>query len=199
MTKGRTEAFSDGVIAILITIMVLELKVPEQAGWAALRPTISVLLKYALSYVFLGIYWNNHHHLFHLVTNVTAGMLWANLHLLFWLSLVPFVTSWMAQNPSDPLATALYGVVLLLAAIAWTILQNTIIAAQGPSSPLAAAVGDDAKGRTSALLYLIAIPLAFVHRWIADGIYVLVALVWLVPDRRIEAKLKATSGPHMEH
>jgi uncharacterized membrane protein len=198
MTKGRTEAFSDGVIAILITIMVLDLKVPESTGWHALRPTIPVLLKYALSYVFLGIYWNNHHHLFHLVTKITGGMLWANLHLLFWLSLVPFVTSWMAQNPSDPLATSLYGVVLLLAAIAWTILQNTIISAQGPSSPLAAAVGDDAKGRTSTLLYVIAIPLAFVHRWIADGIYVLVALLWLVPDRRIEATLNAISGSHTE-
>ena len=192
MTKSRTEAFSDGVIAILITIMVLELKVPEGAGWAALKPTIGVLLKYMLSYVFLGIYWNNHHHLFHLVTRVTGSILWANLHLLFWLSLVPFVTSWMAQNPSDSLPTAIYGAVLLLAAIAWTSLQHVIIAAQGPSSPLAAAVGDDAKGRLSAFLYVIAIPLAFMHRWIADAIYVLVALMWLVPDRRIEAQAKET-------
>ncbi len=192
MTKSRTEAFSDGVIAILITIMVLELKVPEGAGWSALRPTIAVLLKYALSYVFLGIYWNNHHHLFHLVTRVTGGVLWANLHLLFWLSLVPFVTSWMSQNPSDPLPTAAYGAVLLLAAIAWTLLQHIIIVAQGPSSVLAAAVGDDTKGRLSALLYVIAIPLAFLHRWLADAVYVIVALMWLVPDRRIEAHVTET-------
>jgi uncharacterized membrane protein len=192
MTKTRTEAFSDGVIAILITIMVLELHVPEGTGWEALRPTIPVLLKYVLSYVFLGIYWNNHHHLFHLVKHVTGGMLWANLHLLFWLSLVPFVTSWMAQNPSDPLATAVYGAVLLAAAIAWTILQSLIIREQGPESPLADAVGNDLKGWTSAALYVVAIPLAFVHRWIADAIYVFVALMWLVPDRRIEAKVKQT-------
>jgi len=199
MTKGRTEAFSDGVIAILITIMVLDLKVPEGSGWHSLRPMIAVLLKYALSYVFLGIYWNNHHHMFHLVTRVTGGILWANLHLLFWLSLVPFVTSWMAEHPEDALPTALYGVVLLLAAIAWTILQTVIVKTQGSGSTLAAALGDDTKGRMSALLYVLAIALAFVHRWIADGIYLTVALMWLVPDRRFEAAVSDPSKPHTAH
>jgi len=190
MTKSRVEAFSDGVIAILITIMVLELKVPEHASLDALRPLIPVLLSYVLSFIYLGIYWNNHHHMFHMVRQVTGGMLWANLHLLFWLSLVPFVTGWMGQNQFDSLPTAAYGVVMLLAAIAWTILQHVIIRAQGPDSPLADAVGSDTKGRLSALLYVAAIPLAFVHRWIADGIFAFVALMWLVPDRRIESRLR---------
>jgi uncharacterized membrane protein len=190
MTKGRIEAFSDGVIAILITIMVLELHAPEHTGVEALRPLVPVFLSYVLSFIFLGIYWNNHHHMFHLVKHVTGAMLWANLHLLFWLSLVPFATAWMGQNHFDSLPTAMYGAVLLMAAIAWTILQNVIIKAQGPSSPLAAAVGDDAKGRLSAFLYVAAIPLAFVHEWIADVIYVAVALIWLVPDRRIESQAK---------
>ena len=190
MTKSRVEAFSDGVIAILITIMVLELKVPEHANLDALRPLIPVLLSYVLSFIYLGIYWNNHHHMFHMVRQVTGGMLWANLHLLFWLSLVPFVTGWMGQNQFDSLPTAAYGVVMLLAAIAWTILQHVIIRAQGPDSPLADAVGSDTKGRLSALLYVAAIPLAFVHRWIADGIFAFVALMWLVPDRRIESRLR---------
>jgi len=190
MTKSRVEAFSDGVIAILITIMVLELKVPEHANLDALRPLIPVFLSYVLSFIYLGIYWNNHHHMFHMVRQVTGGMLWANLHLLFWLSLVPFVTGWMGQNQFDSLPTAAYGVVMLLAAIAWTILQHVIIRAQGPDSPLADAVGSDTKGRLSALLYVAAIPLAFVHRWIADGIFAFVALMWLVPDRRIESRLR---------
>jgi TMEM175 potassium channel family protein len=190
MSKSRVEAFSDGVIAILITIMVLELKVPEHANLAALRPLIPVLLSYVLSFIYLGIYWNNHHHMFQMVRQVTGGMLWANLHLLFWLSLVPFVTGWMGQNQFDSLPTAAYGVVMLLAAIAWTILQHVIIRAQGPDSPLADAVGSDTKGRLSALLYVAAIPLAFVHRWIADGIFAFVALMWLVPDRRIESRLR---------
>jgi uncharacterized membrane protein len=187
MTKGRVEAFSDGVIAILITIMVLELKVPEEVGLEPLRRLVPVLLSYILSFVFLGIYWNNHHHMFHLVRRVTGGVLWANLHLLFWLSLVPFATGWMGQNHFESLPTAVYGAVLLCAAIAWTILQQVIVRDQGPSSPIAAAVGDDVKGRMSALLYVAAIPLAFVHRFIADAIYVIVALMWLVPDRRFEA------------
>jgi uncharacterized membrane protein len=196
MTTGRVEAFSDGVIAILITIMVLELKVPEHTGWEALRPTLPIFGAYVLSFVFLGIYWNNHHHMFHLVKHVTGAMLWANLHLLFWLSLVPFVTEWVGQNRYDALPTALYGGVLLCAAIAWTILQTVIVRSQGPNSPLAAALGSDMKGKASALLYLSAIPLAFVHRGIADAIYVLVALIWLVPDRRMEARLKAIDPPH---
>jgi uncharacterized membrane protein len=188
MTKGRVEAFSDGVIAILITIMVLELKVPEHADLEALRPLVPVVLSYVLSFVFLGIYWNNHHHMFHLVKHVTGGMLWANLHLLFWLSLVPFVTAWMGENHYEPVPTAVYGVVLLCAAFAWTILQAVIVRSQGSGSVLANAIGSDAKGKASALLYIIAIPLAFVDRRIAYAIYVFVALMWLVPDRRMESK-----------
>src|SRR2546428_4860180 len=159
--KQRLETFSDGVIAILITIMVLELKIPHTANWAALQPVLAVFLVYALSFVFLGIYWNNHHHMFHLVDQVNGSILWANMNLLFWLSLVPFVTGWMGENRFAPLPTAAYGVVLLLAGIAYVILQGTIIAHQGPNSRLAAAVGDDLKGKLSALLYAIAIPLAF--------------------------------------
>jgi len=189
MSKARLEAFSDGVIAILITIMVLELKVPHGADRAALEPLLPVFLTYVLSFVFLGIYWNNHHHMFHAVARVSGPILWANLHLLFWLSLVPFVTGWMGENHFAPLPTAVYGAVLLLAGVAYLILQRTIIAHQGPNSVLAAAVGEDVKGRTSALLYAAAIPLAFFHEWIADVIYVLVALMWLVPDRRIESVL----------
>jgi uncharacterized membrane protein len=190
MTKGRVEAFSDGVIAILITIMVLELKVPEHAEWNALRPLIPVLLSYVLSFVFLGIYWNNHHHMFHLVKHVTGGMLWANLHLLFWLSLVPFVTGWMGENHFEALPTAVYGVVLLCSAGAWTILQIVIVRSQGPGSVLGEALGSDVKGKASAILYLVAIPLAFVNRSIAYAIYVLVALIWLVPDRRMESRAR---------
>lgn len=189
MTKGRLEAFSDGVIAILITIMVLELKVPRGSDWEALRPLVPVFLTYILSFVFLGIYWNNHHHMFHTVEHISGAMLWANLHLLFWLSLVPFVTGWMGQNHVAPLPTAVYGGVLLLAAIAYAILQKVIITHQGPRSKLAEAVGIDVKGKLSPVLYAAAIPLAFVQQWIAAALYVCVALMWLVPDRRIESRM----------
>jgi len=188
VTKGRLEAFSDGVIAILITIMVLELRVPHGDDWSALAPLVPVFLTYVLSFVFLGIYWNNHHHMLHATSRVNGAVLWANLHLLFWLSLTPFVTGWMGENHFAPLPTAVYGAVLLLAAIAYTILFNVIIAHKG-NARLAAAVGKDVKGWISMLCYAAAIPLAFVHQWIADGLYVLVALMWLVPDRRIESKL----------
>jgi uncharacterized membrane protein len=189
MSKGRLEAFSDGVIAILITIMVLELKVPRGTDWQALRPLVPVFLTYILSFVFLGIYWNNHHHMLHAADRINGKILWANLHLLFWLSLVPFVTGWMGENHFASLPTAVYGGVLLLAGVAYTVLQRAIIGAHGPGSKLAAAVGEDLKGKLSAGLYAVAIPLAFFHEWIADGIYVLVALMWLIPDRRIESKL----------
>jgi uncharacterized membrane protein len=188
MTKARLEAFSDGVIAILITIMVLELKVPEHDGadWHALQPLLPVFLAYVLSFIFVGIYWNNHHHLLHACTKVNGKVLWANLHLLFWLSLVPFVTHWMGRNHNAPLPTAIYGVVLLFAGIAFTILAHTLVSLHGPDSMLATAFGSDLKGKLSVLLYAFAIPLAFVHQLIADAIYVGVALMWLVPDRRIE-------------
>ncbi|HJQ71355.1 MAG TPA: TMEM175 family protein [Blastocatellia bacterium] len=189
MNKNRLEAFSDGVIAILITIMVLELKVPHGTDLEALRPLLPVFLTYVLSFVYLGIYWNNHHHMLHAARSINGKILWANLHLLFWLSLVPFVTGWMGENHFAPLPTSVYGAVLLLAAIAYTILQTLIIAHQGKDSKLAAAVGNDRKGKLSMLLYAVAIPAAFVYQWIAYGIYVLVALVWLIPDRRIESKL----------
>jgi uncharacterized membrane protein len=190
MSKGRLEAFSDGVIAILITIMVLELKVPHGHDWAALRPLLPVFLTYVMSFVYLGIYWNNHHHLLHAADRSSGKVLWANLHLLFWLSLIPFTTGWMGENHFTPLPTALYGAVLLLAGVAYLILQATLIAAQGPGSRLAEAVGHDVKGKLSAVLYAAAIPLAFVRPWIAIGLYVLIALIWLVPDRRIESMLK---------
>jgi uncharacterized membrane protein len=191
MSKGRLEAFSDGVIAILITIMVLELKVPPGSDWAAARTAVPTLLMYLLSFVFLGIYWNNHHHMLHATDRINGKVLWANLHLLFWLSLVPYGTSWMGATHSAPLPTAIYGAVLLCAGLAYTILQGAIIAQQGRrQSRLAQAVGKDVKGKMSASLYAAAIPLAFVRPWIADAIYVLVALIWLVPDPRIEAKLK---------
>jgi uncharacterized membrane protein len=189
MTKGRLEAFSDGVIAILITIMVLELKVPHGTDLDALRPLVSVFLTYVLSFVFLGIYWSNHHHLLHATNRVNGKILWANLHLLFWLSLTPFVTGWAGENYPAPLPTAVYGVVLLLSGVAYWILSNAIIRAQGPGSAIAEAVGNDFKGKVSLVLYLVAIPLAFVKQWMAVAIYVFVALMWLVPDRRIEARL----------
>jgi len=189
MTKGRLEAFSDGVIAILITIMVLELRVPHGAGWDALRPLLPVFLTYVLSFVFLGIYWTNHHHMLHATDHVNGAILWANLHLLFWLSLVPFVTGWMGENHFAPVPTAVYGVVLASAAVAYTILQTAIIRLHGPHSRLAAAVRGDWKGKLSIVLYLIAIGAAFRQQWIADGLYVCVALMWLVPDRRIETTL----------
>ena len=189
MQRGRLEAFSDGVIAILITIMVLELKVPRGVTPDALRPLIPILSSYVLSFVFLGIYWSNHHHMLHMVDRINGKILWANLHLLFWLSLTPFVTAYLGENGAAPLPTALYGVVLLLAAIAYTILQNTIIASQGPGSKLKAAVSDDVKGKMSIACYAAAIPLAFVGKWISIALYVIVALTWLVPDRRIESKI----------
>jgi uncharacterized membrane protein len=190
MPTSRLEAFSDGVIAILITIMVLELRVPHGTDTAALRPLIPVFLAYVLSFVNLGIYWNNHHHLLAVAERINGKILWANLHLLFWLSLFPFVTGWMGENHFASLPTATYGVVSLLAAIAYFILQTSIVAEQGRDSQLAAALGKDLKGKTSPILYLAAIPLAFLERWIALGIYVFVALMWLVPDRRIESTLQ---------
>ncbi len=188
-SKGRLEAFSDGVLAILITILVLELRVPQGADWAALRPVLPVFLTYVLSFVFLGIYWNNHHHMLHLADRINGKILWANLHLLFWLSLVPFTTGWMGQNHFAAVPAAAYGAVLLMAAVAYTILQRTIIAGQGPGSRLAAAIGADAKGKVSLALYLAAIALAFVNQWLSDALYVAVALIWLVPDRRIESRV----------
>jgi TMEM175 potassium channel family protein len=188
VSKGRLEAFSDGVIAILITIMVLELKVPEHEGadLHALAPLAPVFLAYVLSFVYLGIYWNNHHHMLHACTMVNGRVLWANLHLLFWLSLVPFVTHWMGRNHNAPLPTAVYGLVLLLSGAAFLLLARTLISLHGPASHLAMAFGRDVKGKLSLLLYAIAIPAAFVHQWISDAIYVSVAIMWFVPDRRIE-------------
>jgi uncharacterized membrane protein len=186
MGKSRLEAFSDGVIAILITIMVLELKVPHGESLDALVPLIPVFLSYVLSFVYLGIYWNNHHHMLHTCHKVTGPILWANLHLLFWLSLVPFATGWMGENHFGAVPAALYGVVLLMAAIAYYILQQLIIAVQGRDSLLKKAVGGDWKGKLSPVIYTLAIPLAFWSKWISLGLYVLAALIWLVPDRRIE-------------
>jgi len=189
MGKARLEAFSDGVIAILITILVLELKVPHGTDLAALRPLVSVFLTYVMSFVYLGIYWNNHHHLLHATTRIDGKVLWANMHLLFWLSLVPFTTGWMGENHYDATPTAGYGVVLLFAGVAYFVLARAIIAAQGPDGKLARAVGRDVKGRVSMVLYAVAIGLAFVRPWLAHVLYIGVALMWLVPDRRIEKKL----------
>jgi len=190
MGTGRLEAFSDGVLAIIITIMVLELRAPHEASVGALAPLLPAILSYVLSFVYLGIYWNNHHHMLHVTRRVSGAVLWANLHLLFWLSLVPFVTAWMGENHFAAAPTAVYGVVLLLAAIAYWILQRAIVAAEGPDSLLATAVGRDWKGNLSPVLYVLAIGAAFVSPWIAGAIYVLVALLWLVPDRRIERALE---------
>jgi uncharacterized membrane protein len=198
MSKARLETFTDGVIAILITIMVLELRVPHGADLSALRPLVPLLLCYALSFIYLAIYWNNHHHMFHTVDRVNGRILWANMHLLFWLSLVPFATGWMGENDFAPLPTALYGSVLLLAAIAYTILVKVIIAHQGPHSKLKAAIGNDVKGLVSAGLYVAAVPLAFVHREISWAIFVIVALIWLAPDRRIEDKIESGVLAHHE-
>ena len=186
MNKGRLEAFSDGVIAVIITIMVLELKAPHGDDTAALAPLVPVFLSYVLSFVYVGIYWNNHHHMLHATAKVTGSVLWANLHLLFWLSLFPFTTAWMSENHFASAPSAVYGFVLLMAAIAYWLLQQCIIAVQGSDSLLHRAVGSDWKGKLSPVLYLAAIPLAFVSHWIAQAIYVIVALIWLVPDRRIE-------------
>jgi uncharacterized membrane protein len=189
MGKNRLEAFSDGVIAVLITIMVLELKVPHGSGWETVEPLMPGLLTYVLSFVFLGIYWNNHHHMLHTVDRINGAILWANHHLLFWLSLVPFTTGWMGENHWEPLPTAVYGAVLLMSGLAFLILERAIIRHQGAHSKLKAALGKDIKGKLSAALYVVAIPLAFVHQLISDAIYFAVALMWLIPDRRIESSL----------
>ena len=189
MNKGRLEAFSDGVIAIIITIMVLELKVPHGDSLSALSPLVPVFLSYTLSFVNLGIYWNNHHHMLHATRQISGNVLWANLHLLFWLSLVPFVTGWMGENHFASWPMAVYGFVFLMAAIAYWILLQTILRAEGPDSLLRTAVGSDWKGKLSPILYVIAIPAAFLHEAIAGALYVAVALIWLIPDRRIERVL----------
>src|SRR2546423_461533 len=198
MNKSRLEAFSDGVIAILITIMVLELRAPHGTDWQALRPMLPSFLTYVLSFIFLGIYWNNHHHMLHAVSRVNGKVLWANLHLLFWLSLVPFVTGWMGENPFASVPTALYGVVMLASACAYTVLQNSLAPLHGRDSKLATAVGNDLKGKLSLLMYSAAIPLAFVRPWVSNVLYVLVALIWLVPDRRIESKLSESEPGRVE-
>ncbi len=190
MGKGRLEAFSDGVIAILITIMVLELKVPEATTWHAFREMLPVFLSYLLSFLYLGIYWNNHHHMLHVTTRINGGILWANLHLLFWLSLIPFATAWMGEHHPEPLPTAIYGVVLLLAAIAYLVLQTCIIRSEGPSSRLALAVGKDFKGKLSVFSYVAALPLAYLNPWISKALFVGVALLWLIPDARIEGLME---------
>ena len=189
MSKGRLEAFSDGVLAIIITIMVLELGVPHEPTLAALLPLLPVFLSYILSFVFIGIYWNNHHHLLQATKQVNGSVLWANLFLLFWLSLTPFVTAWMGESGFASWPVALYGGVLLMAAIAYFILARTLVALQGTDSPLAVALGNDVKGKISPVIYLLAIPLAFVNPWISCALYVLVAAMWLIPDRRIERTL----------
>jgi len=189
MRTGRVEAFSDGVIAILITVMVLELHVPSEPTWKALTAELPVLLAYLLSFVYLGIYWNNHHHMLAAVSRVSGGVLWANLHLLFWLSLVPFVTAWMSETGFATVPTAAYGIVLLLAALAFTLLKNTLLRAQGGDSRLRTAIGRDLKGKVSPILYTVGIGLSFVAEWLGIAAYVLVALIWLVPDRRVERTL----------
>ena len=190
MAKGRLEAFTDGVIAILITIMVLELKVPEGESWDALRPLLPIFLTYVLSFLVLGIYWNNHHHMLHAADRINGKVMWANLHLLFWLSMIPFVTGWMGENHFAALPTALYGVVLLFAAVSYTILQRLLCAELGPDSRLARAMGRDVKGKLSMALYVAGIGLAFINEWVSDALYVAVVLMWLVPDSRIEKTLR---------
>ena len=190
MGKNRLEAFSDGVLAIIITIMVLELKVPHGAALDALLPLLPVFLSYVLSFVYIGIYWNNHHHLLHTLHRVSGAILWANLHLLFWLSLLPFATGWMGENHFAALPTAIYGLVLLIAALAYLLLQRLIIAAEGEDSVLAQAVGRDWKGKASWLLYVVAVGTASRWTWLSQSLYVLVALLWLIPDRRIERLLQ---------
>ena len=191
MGKSRLEAFSDGVIAILITIMVLELRIPDGAGIEALRGVLPHFLSYVLSFVFLGIYWNNHHHMLQATHRINGTILWANLHLLFWLSLVPAATAWMGEHYNDKVPTGVYGIVLLFSGVAYFVLQQRIIAQEGPDSDLARAVGSDVKGKLSPLLYALAIGLTFINPVFADGIFVLVALIWLVPDRRIESKISS--------
>jgi len=189
MSKGRLEAFSDGVIAIIITIMVLEMKVPHGTDLASLRPIIPVFISYVLSYVFIGIYWTNHHHLMQAVERVNGSILWRNIHLLFWLSQVPFTTGWMGENHFAPLPMALYGFVLLMAAVAYYLLVLAILAHHGRDSRVAAAIGRDFKGKVSVLLYVVGLLLAFVNRWAAGAVYVFVAVIWFIPDRRIERRL----------
>ena len=192
MGKERMAAFSDGVIAIIITIMVLEIQVPQGASFAALRPLLPVLLSYVLSFVYVGIYWNNHHHLLYATEKVNGAVLWANMHLLFWLSLIPFATRWVGTYYTAPVPTAVYGQLLLLASLAFWILQRAILKAQGQNSLLGTALGRDIKGKLSPALYVLAIVFAFVSPWIADSLFVLVALMWLVPDRRIEKAIADT-------
>jgi uncharacterized membrane protein len=199
MTKGRLEAFSDGVIAILITIMVLDLHTPDGTSWHALSNQVPVLLAYLLSFVYLGIYWNNHHHMLAAVSRVSGAALWANLHLLFWLSLVPFSTAWMSEHRFPEVPTAVYGVVLLAAAIAYYILQTTLVRAEGQKSRLRAALGTDVKGKISPLLYVLGIGSTFADRWIGLAVYVAVALMWLVPDRRVERHLTTAAALPSEH
>jgi len=189
MSKGRLEAFSDGVIAIIITIMVLELTIPHETGLDALRPLIPKFLSYVLSFIFIGIYWNNHHHLFQAVRQINGRILWANMNLLFWLSLIPFATGWMGENHFAPWPVALYGMSLLLTGVAYVILCRVLITCQGADSTLSAAIGRDFKGKASLALYIIAIPLSFVNTWIACALYVLVVAMWLIPDSRIEKRL----------
>jgi uncharacterized membrane protein len=189
MNKGRLEAFSDGVLAVIITIMVLEMKSPPGTSLAALRPVIPIFLSYILSFVYVGIYWNNHHHLLHATQRVNGATLWANLHLLFWLSLIPFTTAWMGENHFAAWPVAVYGIVLLLAAVAYFILTKALIKVHGRTSTLAASIGTDRKGKISIAVYAAAIPLAFAQPWIAGACYVIVAIMWLIPDRRIERKL----------
>lgn len=190
MNKGRLEAFSDGVLAVIITIMVLEMKTPHGTTLAALKPEIPVFLSYLLSFVYIGIYWNNHHHLLHATQHVNGATLWANLHLLFWLSLVPFATDWIGENHFDSWPVAVYGFIFLMAAIAYYILTKTLIHLHGQDSTLAVSIGGDEKGKTSIAIYAAAIPLAFVRPWIAGACYIIVAIMWLVPDRRIEKKIQ---------
>ena len=194
MTTGRMEAFSDGVLAIVITVMVLELPTPHGTTWGALHDALPVLLSYVLSFVYIGIYWSNHHHMLQATDRVTGLILWANLHLLFWLSLIPFTTAWMGENDFAPTPAAAYGLVLLAAAVAYYGLQRAIIRDQGPASRLARAVGRDRKGKLSPLLYLAAIGLSFVDRWFAVAVYVAAALLWLIPDRRVERTMAATTA-----
>jgi uncharacterized membrane protein len=194
MSKNRLEAFSDGVIAILITIMVLEFKVPHDTGLSALEPLAPAFLVYILSFIYLGIYWNNHHHMLHACDHITGAALWPNLHLLFWLSLIPFATAWMGENHFAPVPTAVYGFVLLMAGVAWKWLQHEIIKYDSPDSKLRTAVSSDFKGNLSVVMLVVAIPLAFVHQALSDILYVAVALTWLVPDRRIERNLTPAAG-----
>ena len=192
MHKNRLEAFSDGVLAIIITIMVLEIKVPHGEDFADLLPLLPVFLSYVLSFIYLAIYWNNHHHMMHTVTKVSGGILWANLHLLFWLSLIPFVTGWMGENNFGAEPMALYGFILLMASVAYFILQRQIIASQGANSLLAHAIGNDLKGKLSPVLYILGIGLSWVSPWLSGGMFVLVALMWLIPDKRIERTIEHT-------